>query len=1349
MTSRFKKIQKPGMDIVVLQRSARCVLWGFFAFIFSYASPLFDNHVKDSTSALDDLLALQQSLLKTQPDSVLALGSQIAKLCASGCSQTNEAQWRTNSATAFYYKQQFDSSLHYYRIALPLWRQLDDPEGQARVSGHMALMLWHLGELREALSLSEESILLKRSIGDSLDLAKALNNHGLILRKLGRYDASLLFLQEALLIKETIAVPAASICNAYTNIGVLYWRLKNYPMAQANFDKAIAIAKAANYQKGLANGNNNLGLMANEQEKYAEALQYFEASLTIARQMQNERKMSIALNNKGNAHMKLEQFSEARNSFASALQLARKNGRQIGIISILTGLGELAHREGKNREAIRYMSEARELAEKTGAMDRLDEIYKPLLMLYRSVSEEKKALQLADTYLAFKDTVFHKEKAGRLAELQAQRIAIENIREHQRLRENELKQQRFLLIILVLLTLALLVIVIFVILYRYNRKARYFYSGIFGSLRFPFRVYEPKQNTIQLANFGSEQSSAIEFDNLPADLLSEVYPEIEQKFASLTETVLQHRRIISQQFRFHFADHHRRFFLLVCYPVFGKSDEIRYVVQYLRDVTDQVETEAALRDSRERYHTLVEHSPNPIVVYVDHKIYYVNDAAVKLVGAKSPAEIIGRHVTTFIHPDSKPLSDGRARKLMDGSQLDPAEQKITTIDGRAITIYSNSVRVNYDGFDAVLSQMTDITELKAYEEALNASESRYRTLIEYSPYPIAVYIDLKMYYVNKAAVKLMGAASPEDLIGLPVEGFIHKDSTRVFNKRVDTVLSGRFLEPVREKINTLDGRVIVVYANTVPIQYDGQDAVLAQFTDLTRLEEYERALIASEERHRALIEELPFALVVHRHGIIKYANPAAARMVGVESPKALIGVDVLNFVHGDQKEEAIQRIRDLWQHKIEESVPSELKLIHQNGDIIDVKLMAKRVEYEKQTAVQELIEDVTERKQLERQLLQSQKMEAVGQLAGGIAHDFNNILTIIKGYSDLMALNDAIDERSREQIGYIAEAAERAASLTRQLLAFSRKQILRPQVIDLNDLVNVMKKMLQRLIGENISLYTNLHSAPVFVKADPGQMEQVVMNIVINSRDAMPEGGVLTLETGLRSITDNTIIIDEETVKGNFAFLRIADNGIGMDAETLKRIFEPFYTTKDVGKGTGLGLSTVYGIIKQSGGFILTESEKDKGTENSILLPNSEESKAHPENAEKERVLRGTETILIVEDEEVIAGLIYKTLQRYGYKTLVATDASIAVNLSAMHEGNIDLLVVDVVMPNLSGKELAQKILPENPGMSVLFMSGYTRDTISQHGILEEDTHFIQKPFAMPDLVEQIRRVLGQQEKQP
>jgi two-component system, cell cycle sensor histidine kinase and response regulator CckA len=387
--------------------------------------------------------------------------------------------------------------------------------------------------------------------------------------------------------------------------------------------------------------------------------------------------------------------------------------------------------------------------------------------------------------------------------------------------------------------------------------------------------------------------------------------------------------------------------------------------------------------------------------------------------------------------------------------------------------------------------------------------------------------------------------------------------------------------------------------------------------------------------------------------------------------------------------------------------------------------------------------DVTERHLLEEQYRQSQKVEAIGQLAGGIAHDFNNLVAAIHGYCELLSSELDSESPHQEVVGEIRRTSERAACLTRQLLAFGRRQILEPRVLDLRDSLRGLESMLKRLIGANISVVVRTTDQTASVRADPGQVEQVIVNLALNARDAMPEGGSLFLEVADVELDDAYARRHISVKPGRYSMLAVSDTGIGMDAGTRSRIFEPFFTTKPEGKGTGLGLATVYGIVKQSGGNIWVYSEPGRGSTFKVYFPRADEvADQQPSQSTDDDVLTGSETILVIEDEPGVRLFVRRVLERYGYQPLLAATPREALDLAERHDGPIHLMMSDVVLPEMSGPSLAAQILVSRPALPVVYMSGYTDDAIVHHGVLDPQTQFLQKPFTSKALARKVRSVL-------
>ena len=517
---------------------------------------------------------------------------------------------------------------------------------------------------------------------------------------------------------------------------------------------------------------------------------------------------------------------------------------------------------------------------------------------------------------------------------------------------------------------------------------------------------------------------------------------------------------------------------------------------------------------------------------------------------------------------------------------------------------------------------------------------------------------------------------------------------------------------------------------------------LREFGERRARRETEAALRVSEATYSALVEQAP--LGIYRStptGRFLSANAALARMLGYSSPAQLLTLDMARDVYADPDERRRLVERDTYTDRVYDELEATWK--RKDGTRIRVQLSV-RASRDKDGHVgfyEAFVRDITTQRQLEAQLAQAQKMEAIGRLAGGVAHDFNNLLTVILSYSELLLEELPKDSSNRDDIGQIRKAAQGASELTRQLLAFSRQQVLEPKVVDLNAAVSGIERLLGRVLREDIQLRCTLSADAGTVRVDPGQLEQVIMNLAVNARDAMPNGGQLTVETANVDLDETYMQAHPLAAPGRYVMLAVTDTGTGMDAATQAQIFEPFFTTKEVGKGTGLGLATVQGIVQQSGGFIWVYSEPNQGTCFKIYLPRVDALVSEVAAVAGEST-RGTETVLVVEDVEAVRAVTRRMLERYGYRVLEAADGEAAIRLAANSAEHIHLLLTDVVMPNVSGRDLAEVFAKRYPDSKVLFMSGYTDDAIVRHGILQEGIAYLQKPFTPDSLASKVRKVL-------
>jgi PAS domain S-box-containing protein len=511
-----------------------------------------------------------------------------------------------------------------------------------------------------------------------------------------------------------------------------------------------------------------------------------------------------------------------------------------------------------------------------------------------------------------------------------------------------------------------------------------------------------------------------------------------------------------------------------------------------------------------------------------------------------------------------------------------------------------------------------------------------------------------------------------------------------------------------------------------------------------------QALQKSESRFRTLVEHAPEAIFIQAGGRFAYMNPAAVALFGARDEMTLVGEPVLDRFHPDIRGQVAERIKRL-NEQGQAVARAEERILRLDGSEKVAEFSAVPFDYAGERGALVFARDVTERKEAEAererlqvQLSQAQKLESIGQLAGGVAHDFNNMLGVILGHSELALDIEKPSDPLRTHLQQIRHAAQHSADLTRQLLAFARKQTIAPRILDINAAVGDLLQMLKRLIGEHIDLAWMPQAEAGRVKMDPSQLDQILANLCVNARDAIGEKGKITIETAAVAFDEAYCGVHAGFVPGDYVLLAVSDDGRGMDRETQARLFEPFFTTKGPGKGTGLGLATVYGIVRQNHGFINVYSEPEQGSTFRIYLPRHlarTEVAPPPPAASKQPRQHGT--ILLVEDEPSLLTLTQRLLELQGYQVLAAATAGEAIQLAESHVGAIDLLLTDVVMPEMNGRELAKNILKVHPGLKRLFMSGYTSNVIAHHGILDEGVHFLQKPFALADLSASVRQALG------
>jgi PAS domain S-box-containing protein len=780
------------------------------------------------------------------------------------------------------------------------------------------------------------------------------------------------------------------------------------------------------------------------------------------------------------------------------------------------------------------------------------------------------------------------------------------------------------------------------------------------------------------------------------------------------------------------------------------------------------------------YDQIIENAPEAIsIVDTERKILRINAEFTRLFGFTA-AEAIGKRLDQIIVPPDRYTETAwilDSIRVQSKLSLETCRQRK---DGSLVEVLLSTARIMLDGKSVgAYVSYRDITEQKRAEQlnaALYAIAARSQSAEDLQQFFAAIhnivgqlmnarnfYISLYdpqsqllsfPYFVDEEdptpSPKPLGRGlteyvlrSGEPLLATPA---IFDDLVRRGEVELIGAASLDWLGvPLKSGATCIGALVVQSYSENA--RFEERDREILKFVSqqlaaAIEHKRYEEALRLSEARSRSLILSAAFGICrCTLGGRFLDVNPALITMLGYESVEDLLKLNARTdvFVHP----QGLDRLAEDYRRTGTLS-GVEVQWKRKDGRVIIVRLSgcAAIMTDEPEEVLELIAEDITDRRQLEEQLRQAQKMDAVGRLAGGVAHDFNNLLMVINGYTEVLLeqLEKGCDMHSKVQS--IQQAADRAATLTRQLLAFSRKQLLELRVVDVNTVIGDMERLLRPLIGENIELITHLSPDAGHTRADAGQLEQVIMNLVVNAKDAMPEGGKLTVQSADVTVRQN--FREHQFIHpGRYCVISVADTGIGMDKDTQSRIFEPFFTTKEKGKGTGLGLSTVYGIVKQSNGYVFVQSEVGAGTTFYVYLPRVEDTVEEltptlPPQSEA----GGCETVLLVEDEESVRELVRLTLVSRGYKVLEAENGECGLHLAESFKDRIDILITDVVMPGIGGRELAKRLLELRPGISVLFLSGYTEDSVITPGVSAANTSFLQKPFTLQNLAKKVREVL-------
>ncbi len=673
------------------------------------------------------------------------------------------------------------------------------------------------------------------------------------------------------------------------------------------------------------------------------------------------------------------------------------------------------------------------------------------------------------------------------------------------------------------------------------------------------------------------------------------------------------------------------------------------------------------------------------------------------------------------------------------------------LDDKTIKYIQNKGQTEYaqDGKPIrTVGMILDVTDRVNIENAVQKSEFRHNKMLANIGDVIVIIDDKGVNRYKSPNVEKLFGWKPEDLIGESTWNNIHPDDVKPAQNFFNALLDAPG-EPGKTecRYRCKDDKYKWIEFTGVNLFHDPDIAgILGNYHDITARKLTEQSLRESETRFKALHNASFGGIVIHDKGVILECNEGLSVMTGY-SESELIGMDGLLLIAEESRQLVMDNIVSGYE------LPYEAEGLRKNGEIFPMRLEARNIPYKGRSVRTVEFRDITdekladaEREQLQSKLIQAQKMESVGRLAGGVAHDFNNMLSIIIGNSEIVLEDIEPNTPLIQNITEIQKAAQRSSDLTRQLLAFARKQTISPRILDLNVTIEGMLKMLKRLIGEDIDLSWQPGNGLWRTRIDPSQVDQILANLCVNSRDAIQNVGKITIETDNIHLEDSYLLQNPDFKPGDYVVLQVSDNGCGMDKETVANLFEPFFTTKDVGEGTGLGMATVYGIVRQNDGFINVYSEIGSGTTFKIYLPRQDQKQIDfVQKVSEKKILKGDETILLVEDEKAILDTTKMMLERLGYTVLTALSADEALELAnEFVPDGIHLLMTDVVMPKMNGRDLSQELIKSYPNLKCLFMSGYTANVIAHHGILDEGLNFINKPYTKQDLSIKLREILAE-----
>ncbi len=859
----------------------------------------------------------------------------------------------------------------------------------------------------------------------------------------------------------------------------------------------------------------------------------------------------------------------------------------------------------------------------------------------------------------------------------------------------------------------------------------------------PLIVIKDREGKYLLVNRRWEEVTGLKRENVLGKTDAMLFPpEMARQFRENDLQVIESESAIETEERLE-TPSGTRYFISSKFPFISDGGAVAGIYGVISEVTDLTRTKAALQQSQQKYQSLFKDAQ--VALYrtgIDGKLLEINQRYAEMAGYASVDQCMREFNSSNAWVNPKERAE-LMRILRERRSVSDYEAEIIRKDGKHIWILFSATIYPEQGY--VEGSIVDISDIKRTELALKKSEAFQRKMVANIGDVITIITSNGINRYKSPNMEKMFGWKPEDLVGASTWDNIHPE---------DLAPAQKFFESLMQKphgVGTIELRYKCKDGTFKWIEFTGSNlsddpdiqGILGNYHDIMERKRAEKELLESEARFKALHNASFGGIAIHDKGIILECNQGLSEMTGY-SVFELMGMDGLLLISEKSRNSVMQNILSGYEK------PYEAIGLRKDGTEYPIRLEARNIPYKGKPVRTVEFRDISEtkhaekeRKKLQDQLTQAQKMESVGRLAGGVAHDYNNMLSVILGYTELAMGKVSSTDSLYENLQEIYKAAKRSSEITGQLLAFARKQPILPKTLDINTVIESMLNMLRRLIGEEIEINWHPGRRLSPVKMDPSQFEQILANLCVNARDAIIGSGKIIIETQMVTINETNCSGEVGNIHGEFVKLSVKDDGCGMEKETLDNIFEPFFTTKDVSQGTGLGLATVYGIVKQNNGFIKVFSEPGNGASFNIYLPRHFGKTAELSSKKVLDTPSGDgEVVLLVEDEPAIREMCRAILAQLGYQVMPAATPKEALGIAVEHQGRIDLLVTDVVMPGMNGLELTRQLKALHPEIKTLFMSGYTADVIAHRGVLEEEVQFIQKPFAVRELGIKIKETL-------